>query len=95
MNSIFEAWKKLYRVTSLAEQPDVCQGSIWSSQDLKHHGKHRAFSITMRCFGDVFEKNIVYILDDVFQNAKHRANDAPNDVNRPPLVWPGGVMQKL
>ena len=27
----------------------------------------------MRCFGDVFE------------NAKHRANDASNDVNRPPL----------
>ena len=41
----------------------------------------------MRCFGDVFEKNIdVDIFDDVLQNAKHRANDASNDVNRPPLA---------
>ena len=41
----------------------------------------------MRCFGDVFEeKNIdVNVFDDVLQNAKHRANDASNDVNRPPL----------
>ena len=39
----------------------------------------------MRCFGDVFEKNIdVDVFDDVLQNAKHRANDASNDVNRPP-----------
>ena len=41
----------------------------------------------MRCFGDVFEKNIdVDVFDDVLQNAKHRANDASNDVNRPPLA---------
>ena len=40
----------------------------------------------MRCFGDVFEKNIdVDVFDNVLQNAKHRANDAFNDVNRPPL----------
>ena len=40
----------------------------------------------MRCFGDFFEKNIdVDVFDDVLQNAKHRANDASNDVNRPPL----------
>ena len=32
----------------------------------------------MRCFGDV--------IDDVPQNAKHRANDASNDVNCPPLL---------
>ena len=59
---------------------------------LKHkkHVKHLAFSLTMRCFGDVFEKNIdVDVFDDVLQNAIHRANDAPNDVNRPPL--PGGA----
>ena len=38
------------------------------------------------CFGDVFEKNVdVDVLDDVLQNAKHRANDASNDANRPPL----------
>ena len=44
----------------------------------------------MRCFGDVFEKNIdVDVFDDVLQNAKHRANDASNDVNRPPLLLPG------
>ena len=41
----------------------------------------------MRCFGDVFEKNIdVDVFGDVLKNAKHRANDAYNDVNRPPLV---------
>ena len=41
----------------------------------------------MRCFGDFFEKNIdVDVFDDVLQNAKHRANDAFNDVNRPPLI---------
>ena len=40
----------------------------------------------MRCFGDVFEKNIdVDVFDDVLQNTKHRAYDASNDVNRPPL----------
>ena len=45
----------------------------------------------MRCFGDFFEKNIdVDVFDDDLQNAKHRANDASNDVNRPPLC-PGGV----
>ena len=44
----------------------------------------------MQCFGDFFEKNIdVDVFDDVFQNAKHRANDASNDVNRPPLLAAG------
>ena len=42
----------------------------------------------MRCFGDVFEKNIdVDVFGDVLKNAKHRANDAYNDVHRPPLVF--------
>ena len=41
----------------------------------------------MRCFGDVFKKNIdLNVFDDVLENAKHRANDASNDVNRPPLT---------
>ena len=32
------------------------------------------------------KKNIdVDVFDDDLQNAKHRANDASNDVNRPPL----------
>ena len=45
----------------------------------------------MRCFGDFFEeKNIdVDVFDDVLKNAKKRANDASNDVNRPPLSPPG------
>ena len=39
-----------------------------------------------QCFAEVFEKNIeVDVFDDVLQNAKHCANDASNDVNRPPL----------
>ena len=34
----------------------------------------------------MFLKNInVDVFDDVLQNAKLRANDASNDVNRPPL----------
>ena len=34
----------------------------------------------------MFLKNInVDVFDDVLQNANHRANDASNDVNRPPL----------
>ena len=35
----------------------------------------------------IFErKNIdIDVFDDVLQNTKHRANDASNDVNRPPL----------
>ena len=42
----------------------------------------------MQCFGDVFEKNIdVDVFDDVLQNAKRRAYDASNDVNRPPLCY--------
>ena len=40
----------------------------------------------MRCFGDVFEKTIdVDVFDDVLWKTKHRANDASNDVNCPPL----------
>ena len=35
----------------------------------------------------MFLKNInVDVFDDVLQNAKHRANDASSDVNRPPLT---------
>ena len=35
------------------------------------------------------KKNIdVDVFDDVLQNTKHRANDASNDVNRPPLPPP-------
>jgi len=48
--------EKPSRVTFLAEQPNFCHGSFWSSKNLKHRGKHRGFSLTMRCFGDVFEK---------------------------------------
>ena len=50
----------------------------------------------MRCFGVVFERNIdVDVFDDVLQNTKHRANDASNDVNRPPppLLW--GIQKDL
>ena len=40
----------------------------------------------MQCFDDFFFKNIdVDVFDDVLQNTKHRAYDASNDVNRPPL----------
>ena len=46
----------------------------------------------VRCFGNILEeeKNIdVDVFDDVLQNTKHRANNASNDVNRPPLlgIW--------
>ena len=37
-------------------------------------------------FQRCFKKNIdVDVSDDVLQNAKHRAYDASNNVNRPPL----------
>ena len=39
----------------------------------------------MRCFDNFLEKKNVDIFGDVLQNAKHQANDASNDVNRPPL----------
>ena len=66
----------------------MCHIALWSSWNLKHHLKHHAFSLTMRCFW----KNIdVDVFDDVLQNAKHRANDASNDVNRPPLPADGLV----
>ena len=40
----------------------------------------------IQCFGDVFEKNVdLDVFDDVLQSTKDCANDAPNDVNRPPL----------
>ena len=43
-------------------------------QNLKYHVKHRAFSLKMQCFGDVFEKNIdVDVFDNVLQNANHCA----------------------
>ena len=36
----------------------------------------------------MFLKNIdVNVFDDVLKNTKHRANDASNDINRPPLLW--------
>ena len=38
-------------------------------------------------FWRCFLKNInVDVFDNVLENTKHRANDASNDVNRPPLV---------
>ena len=40
----------------------------------------------MQCFVKCFSKILPPdVLDDVFQKAKHRTNDASNDVNRPPL----------
>ena len=47
----------------------------------------------MRCLGDFsLKKNIgVDVFDDVLKNTKHRANDASNDVNRPPLDGTGST----
>ena len=39
----------------------------------------------MPCFGNVYENIDIDVFDDVLQNAKHRANDASSDANRPPL----------
>ena len=45
----------------------------------------------------IFErKNIdIDVFDDVLQNTKHRANDASNDVNRPPLPLPAPCKHPL
>ena len=51
--------------------------------------KTSCFFLNDAMFRRCFWKNIdVDVFDDVLQNAKHRANDASNDVNPPPLcVW--------
>ena len=47
-------------------------------------------------FWRFFGKNIdVDVFDDVPQNAKHRVNDASNDVNRPPLLVEAGGLRNL
>ena len=53
LNSIFEAQKSYTEFNFWLNNQTL---SLWSSQNQKHHGKHRAFSLTMRCLGDVFEK---------------------------------------
>ena len=48
--------------------------------------KTSCFFLNDAMFWRCFWKNIdVDVFDDVLWNAKHRANDASNDVNRPPL----------
>ena len=48
--------------------------------------KTSCFFLNDAMFWRCFWKNIdVDVFDDVLQNSKHRANDASNDVNRPPL----------
>ena len=48
--------------------------------------KTSCFFLNDAMFWRCFWKNIdVDVFDDVLQNAKHRAYDASNDVNRPPL----------
>ena len=51
--------------------------------------KHHAFSLIIKKVLAIFlkKKNIdLNVFDDVLQNTKHRANDASNNVNRPPLA---------
>ena len=49
--------------------------------------KTSCFFLKDAMFWQFFRKNIdVDVFDDVLQNAKHRAYDASNDVNRPPLA---------
>ena len=49
--------------------------------------KTSCFFLNDAIFWRCFWKNIdVDVFDDVLQNSKHRANDASNDVNRPPLL---------
>ena len=49
--------------------------------------KTSGFFLNDAMFWRFFWKNInVDVFDDVLQNTKHRANDASNDVNRPPLI---------
>ena len=54
--------------------------------------KTSCFFLNDAMFWRCFWKNIdVDVFDDVLQNAKHRANDASNDVNRPPLDGPAQI----
>ena len=55
--------------------------------------KTSCFFLNDAMFRRFLWKNIdVDVFDDVLQNAKHRANDASNDVNRPPLGWTSAVL---
>ena len=55
--------------------------------------KTSCFFLNDAMFWRFFWKNIdVDVFDDVLQNAKHRANDASNDVNRPPLPPAGNQL---
>ena len=59
-------------------------------ESLKHKTscKTSCFFLNDAMFWRCFWKNIdVNVFDDALQNAKHRANDASNDVNRSPLGW--------
>ena len=56
-------------------------------QKPKTSWKTSCFFLNDAMFCRCFWKNIdVDVFDDVLQKAKHRANDASNDVNRPPLL---------
>ena len=57
--------------------------------------KTSCFFLNDAMFWRCFWKSIdVDVFDDVLQNAKHRAYDASNDVNRPPLMR-GGIVSGL
>ena len=59
--------------------------------------KTSCFLLNDAMFWRCFWKNIdVNVFDDVLQNTKHRANDASNDVNRPPLPpsWASTALEK-
>ena len=56
---------------------------------IEHHVKHHVFPLTMQCFCDVFEKLSTSMFCRCSSKQKHCADDASNNVNRPPPEgWP-------
>ena len=84
--SIFEAWEKLSWVFIFGWITKILLWPFMEFLNPKTSWKTSCFFLNDAMFWRCFWKNIdVDVFDDVLQNAKHRANDASNDVNRPPL----------
>ena len=47
--------------------------SLWSSWNLKNYVKRRAFSLTMQCFGDIFEKPLTSMFLTMFFKTRKKS----------------------
>ena len=64
----------------------------------QYQSKHMSFSMWVLLKDQAFAEDKMLwfnVFDNVLKNAKHRANDASNVVNRPPLGGGGGGMEGM